>query len=405
MTCPFLGTPDDSKTSLEFPSASNYCHHCKPVAPVSPAHQRSHCLAGEYEACPVFLQPPTSPLPRGLRAEFARPARKKALWVIVFLIPVVLAVMALGWFSLTRDVAFSAPASSPTASLLPVSPTMTPSPQPIATLAIFTPFSLPTPNATHISRVTPSSTRKPHTIDDLIGRYYMFKIHRVQQIEDIEGLARSNSTTVAVVMELNYKLQTPLWPGQLVLLPLNQRDVSLLPQFEIYRVMEDITTDELASRLNADAAELRYYNGLEPNEEFLMKEWIIIPREKTRKPHAMDEFAGVGFVFKIHRVRQGESINGLAFANSVTVDAIKAMNYKLDTSFWSGQVIVIPGSQMDVSGLPQFSTYYVTENITTELLSAQLNVDPARLRYFNGLGSGEHFVKNEWIIVPQEKTK
>jgi LysM repeat protein len=408
MTCPFLGMPGDAKTSLAFPSAWNYCHHCKPVASVSLAHQRSHCLTGEYEACPVFLQSLNDALPHNLRGKSARPVKKKTPWVIVFLFPTLLAVIFFGWHFLTRDVAF-APAfpeiSSPTASLLPVSSTITSSPQQANPLTIFTPFSLPTPNATHISRVTPISTRRPHTIDDLIGRYYMFKIHRVQQIEDIEGLARSNSTTVAVVMELNYKLQTPLWPGQLVLLPLNQRDVSLLPQFEIYRVMEDITTDELASKLNADAAQLRYYNGLEPKEEFLMKEWIIIPREKTRKPHAMDEFAGVDFIFKIHRVRQGESMKGLAFANNITVAALTAVNYKLDTSLWSGQVIVIPGSQMDVSGLPQFETYYVTENITTELLAAQLNVDPTRLRYFNGLGPNEHFVKNEWIIVPQEKTK
>jgi LysM repeat protein len=329
-----------------------------------------------------------------------RPAKQNAFWRITFITVALLSVMSIvGWNVFVRGApASSTVLASPTA--LPVN--VTPSPQQPVALAIFTPFLLPTPDRP-ISHITPVSTRRPHVIDELIGVNFIFKIHRVQKLEEIRGLASANNTTVADVMELNYKLQVPLWPGQLVIIPFNQTDVSLLPKFEIYRVTENITTEELASSLNVDAAQLRHYNGLDPSEQFLIKEWIIVPREKTRRPHAIDELAGVDFVFKIHRVLQGESMQDLAFANNVTVAALTAVNYKLDTSLFSGQVIIIPGSQMDVSGLPQFEAYRVTENITTELLAAQLLVDPAQLRYFNGLATSEHFVKNEWIIVPRGK--
>lgn len=409
MTCPFLGMSGDSTTSLAFPSAWNHCHHCKPVAPVSLAHQRSHCLTGEYEACPVFLQSPNKALPRGLRMKLARPAKKKALGMVVFVILALLAAMFIGWNSLIRGVPLSTPAfsetPSPTMSLQPVSPTKTPSPQQTATFTIFTPFFLSTPNATHVSQVTPIVTRKPHVIDELIGTTYIFKIHRVQQGESIKELAILNSTTIAVIMEVNYKLQTPLWAGQAVVIPVNQMNVSVLPQFEAYRLMENITTEELASKLNVDPAQLRYYNGIGASEQFLVKEWILVPREKARKPHGIDEVAGVNFIFIIHRVRQTESVEVLAARYDITIASLTAVNYKLQTPLFPGQLIVIPGNQMDVSGLPQFEIYGVIENITTEQLAAQLNVDPAKLRYYNGLGTTEHFVKNEWIIVPREKIK
>ena len=398
MICPFLGLKDDSQTSLAFPSNLNYCHHCKPIACVDLDYQKNCCLTKDYEVCPVFLQAPTTALPEYLRN--VKPAKKKAFWKVVFVILALLALMfILGWNFHIHGALFSDPVfpeTSPTTLSLSVSPTLPPviitrSLEQLPALpasVTFTPSPLPIPSSTYVSRVTPITTRRPHVIDELIGVNYIFRIHRVQQGESIEKLASSNSTTVANVMEVNYKLQTPLWAGQLVIIPGNQMD-----------------TEKLAAHLNVDPAKLRYYNGLGTSEHFVIWDWIIVPREKVRRPHVIDELIGVNFIFKIHRVQQGESIEMLASSNGTTVASLTAVNYKLQTPLWAGQLVIIPGNQMDVSGLPQFEVYRVMENVTTEKLAAQLNVDPAKLRYFNGLGAIEEFVLGDWIIVPREKTK
>ncbi len=66
-TCPFLGLLEDAETALNYPTAWNYCHRAKPVEPVSPEHQQTHCLTAEYQTCPVFQRKKAAALPKTLR--------------------------------------------------------------------------------------------------------------------------------------------------------------------------------------------------------------------------------------------------------------------------------------------------------------------------------------------------
>jgi hypothetical protein len=61
--CPYLGLPDDAKTSLSFPSEGNFCHRADPSAAVNHDHQAGYCLTGKHTACPVFLARVAAPLP------------------------------------------------------------------------------------------------------------------------------------------------------------------------------------------------------------------------------------------------------------------------------------------------------------------------------------------------------
>ena len=79
-------------------------------------------------------------------------------------------------------------------------------------------------------------TRVPRDIEALIGINYVFKIHRVKHGEKLELLAHANGTTAAAVFAVNYHLTTPLKVQQVIILPVNQIDVSDLPPFEPYRV-------------------------------------------------------------------------------------------------------------------------------------------------------------------------
>lgn len=291
MICPFLGMPGDTKTALAFPSVWNSCHRCKPAAVVALTHQKNCCLAANYEACPAFLQTPNDALPRGLRHK--RPANRNIFWKVLFSILALLAMMfILGKNLLVQGAPISTLLSSETSS--PVSPsvsvlptaTITPSSEQLfapAGLITSTPSLLPISNPTSSrSRVTPIVTRKPHDIEQWIGVNYIFLIYRVKQGWSIERLAAQYNTTAVAVAAVNYKLSVPLHPGQLVIIPINQMDVSGLPQFEPYQVAENIIVEELAARLNADPEQLRYFNGFGTNEQLMAKEWIIVPRERTK---------------------------------------------------------------------------------------------------------------------------
>jgi hypothetical protein len=294
MICPFLGTPGDFRTSLAFPSKLNHCHRCKPVASVSRDYQKNCCLVGNYEACPAYLQPLNGVLPYGLRnVKPGRSSKKNTFWKVVFVIPVLPFIF--GWNFLASGDSFPIllfPETSPVISSLSVSPTLlpasiTPSPEQLlepASFVTFTPSPLPGPSSTFSnafgSRVTPIITRSPHGIEDLIGVTYIFKIHRVQQSWNLEKLAFYYNTTVPAILAVNYRLTTPLYPGQVVIIPVNQLDVSDLPQFEAYQVAESITIEKMAAQLNVDPDQLRYFNRLEPGDELMAKEWIIVPREK-----------------------------------------------------------------------------------------------------------------------------
>jgi hypothetical protein len=293
--CPFLGTPGDFSTSLAFPSKRNHCHRSKPVAGISLDHQKNCCLAGNYERCPAYLQPLNRVLPPDLRnVKPARSFKTNTIWKLAFVIPVLLLIF--GWNFLAHGDSFSillfletpspiTPALSVLPTLLPVG-TSTSMEQYLTSVspATFTPPPLPSPSSTFSnafgSRVTPIITRRPHGMEDLIGTTYIFKIHRVRQGWDIEKLASYYNTTVAAMMAVNYQIITPLYPGQVVIIPVNQLDASGLPQFEIYQVAENITIEKMAVQLNVDPDQLRYFNRLETSDELMAREWIIVPREK-----------------------------------------------------------------------------------------------------------------------------
>ena len=130
------------------------------------------------------------------------------------------------------------------------------------------------------AQVTPTITRLPRDMGNLIGINPLFKIHRVKRGENLNVLAFANGTTSAAIVAVNYHLTTPLWAQQIIIIPVNQTDVSDLPPFEPYRVTEDTTTATVAEQLGVDADLLQYYNGLDTSDQLLADDWIVVPREE-----------------------------------------------------------------------------------------------------------------------------
>ena len=59
----YFGLKDNPKTTLDFASYGNYCHHAFPAAPPNTAHQKAFCLTENHTSCPVFRLTEKRPLP------------------------------------------------------------------------------------------------------------------------------------------------------------------------------------------------------------------------------------------------------------------------------------------------------------------------------------------------------
>jgi SH3-like domain-containing protein len=52
--CPYLGTPEDSDTSLAYPASANHCFRTDTPMGVDLAHQETYCLTDQHPNCHVF---------------------------------------------------------------------------------------------------------------------------------------------------------------------------------------------------------------------------------------------------------------------------------------------------------------------------------------------------------------
>ena len=293
--CPFLGSQDDSYTSFAFPSDWNICHHCKPVAPVSHQHQSDYCLGANHTTCPVYLRETLGSLPRELRNQ-----RRSSLDVgdnragrIILVLVLLALLLALGFGFAPQLGAFYSPANlagRATSSPVPALAQETPTPEPILAPSVTLPSPSVIPSATPTSLIlldsinvdaTPTITRIPHQIESLIGISYLFRIHRFKFSDNLSVLAHSNGTTVEAVTKVNCSLSDPIRAQEPIIIPVNQTDVSRLPCFEPYRVLEDTSLEALAEQLGVDADDLQYYNGLGTGAWLSAGEWLVVPYGET----------------------------------------------------------------------------------------------------------------------------
>jgi LysM repeat protein len=298
--CPYLGLMEDGQTALAFPSDWNNCHRCKPLASIRLDHQRNYCLSPQHKNCPVYRQSSRQALPRELRNRGpARPLVGGPLWKVILALSILVLVgsFLLGFAPALGQILplrFLRLPESPVLVIHTPSPVpLSPSPEALAspTSGMLPPGGLPThlpalvaaastPSALPGVQPTATITRIPQELETLIGLNYIFKIHRVKRGESLDLLAQTNGTTVAAMFAVNYHLSTPLQAQQIIVIPVNQSDVSGLPPFEPYRVTEDTRLETLATEMSADPAQIQFYNGLGNSDQLHAGEWVILPREK-----------------------------------------------------------------------------------------------------------------------------
>jgi LysM repeat protein len=174
----------------------------------------------------------------------------------------------------TETVLSESPASQPTVELSAAVPVKS------------TPKPVPAKQEKQVSandaEVMPASGHLDIRQDSIVGSEYRFRIYQVQRGEKLVSLARSAGTTVSAIAAVNYNFSTPFKEDQIIVIPIDQNDVSRLPSFETYRVSETIGVAELAERLHVDIDQFHLYNGIKKGNTLAEGEWVLIPHGKHK---------------------------------------------------------------------------------------------------------------------------
>lgn len=118
-------------------------------------------------------------------------------------------------------------------------------------------------------------------------------------------------------------------------------------------------------------------------------------------PHRLEFPIGSDHKFIIHKLLKGENLALLETSYSTSVAAIEAVNYQLTNPIWVGALIVIPDGFKDVSGMPAFSPFQVTDTaITPDLLAKIFSANLDDLKRYNGIVNGEILHAGDWILIP-----
>lgn len=127
----------------------------------------------------------------------------------------------------------------------------------------------------------------------------------------------------------------------------------------------------------------------------------LIPTSVT--PHSLETPFGGNPQLVIHKAIEGEGFIYLAEKYGTSVDAIRAINYNLPEALWVNKILVIPVGTGDVTGIPPFSIYQVTDiEVKIEDLAVLLEVDDAALKKFNALPDGYLLNQGDWVIIPHQ---
>ena len=120
---------------------------------------------------------------------------------------------------------------------------------------------------------------------------------------------------------------------------------------------------------------------------------------------ALETPIGQDIQFIIHEVIPGESLEAYARDYNTTVEAIRAVNYNLPSFLPLDWIVVIPLNTNDVSDIPLFEPFEITQIVTVEALADLLSVDLTELRRYNRIPSGYTLSPGEWILIPRETSK
>jgi hypothetical protein len=142
----------------------------------------------------------------------------------------------------------------------------------------------PAPSPTPTKVVITPTLMDGHGLEVPIGTLTPLVIHRVGVGDNLMTMASTYNTTEEAITSINYNLSLPLWPNLVIVIPLNQVDVTRLPQFEPYQATESLSLQALADRFTCDSELLGIYNQVDQDYIFTVGEWVLIPHLRLETP-------------------------------------------------------------------------------------------------------------------------
>ena len=126
----------------------------------------------------------------------------------------------------------------------------------------------------------------------------------------------------------------------------------------------------------------------------------------TSTASQFDVLIGTDYFFVIHKAKAGEDFSQYATTYNTSVEAISAVNQRLTTYAFPGNLVVIPVGFTDYAQLPSFVVYEVKREergISVEDMAERLRVNPLDLKYYNGWGAGDRPLVGELLLVPRPR--
>ena len=120
--------------------------------------------------------------------------------------------------------------------------------------------------------------------------------------------------------------------------------------------------------------------------------------------HQLEVPIGTDRKLLIHTVLEGENLDQYERKYNTSLDAIVAVNFNLKPPVWVGTLVVIPIGFVDVTDIPSFEPYKITESgMTIELIAQKFGINLLDLKYYNAISDGEQLVVGDWLLIPHER--
>jgi len=281
--CPHLGLQEDGSTCLAYPSKWNFCHKVDPIAPPKLEHQQSRCLNASHKECSVYLSPSGNKMPRELRHRRKNAQKVVNYGIKILVVGGIIGVLIFAFIyraQITTEISqlFMPPWQKTQMVTTPITPTQTPTTSPTTTMT-------PTESATNTPSPTVTLTRTAPVLqlETPIGDEVKFVIHRVLPGETLEQYTREYNTSVESIQASNVALSQVLWVDRLIVIPVDNENVTGQIAFEPYQVkVRAISVEKLAEELQVNVESLRFYNNLWPGYILDRGDWLLLPFENSQ---------------------------------------------------------------------------------------------------------------------------
>lgn len=284
--CPKLGLPEDPNSHYSFPTPGNRCYAVAPPGEIRPEYQESICLTGGHPRCirlggDVTVDDHTRPgAGKGVRF-FA--ATVVALLMIVVavavffpdILPGGIDIRGIGAPSGQETALASPPVTSPAATATVASAAIL-GPDPTSSHAATSAL----PSLTAVPTYTPTISPTPWPLlETPFGPSARYLVHSVVDGESLGSLAERYGTSEAVLGHVNaldpdVELQTDV----LIVVAPGRTDPTGLPALQALWIGTPRLVNDLAVEYGTSPAELRYQNGLSPDEWVEPGRYIVVPR-------------------------------------------------------------------------------------------------------------------------------